>query len=91
MESDLPDSEASRAAAIVSELGVSENVRLAEALVSEALGLITDQPDTLDLKMATAALAEMRDAYAVFTPFRGNGRCRSSDRRARSPTIRSTT
>ena len=52
------------------ELGVSENVRLAEELVSEALGLITDQPDTLDLKIATAALAEMRDAYAVFAPFK---------------------
>ena len=72
MDADLSDSEASRrASAIVAELGVSEDVRLAEALVSEALGLITDQPDTLDLKMATAALAEMRDAYAMFKPYRG--------------------
>ena len=39
-------------------------------MVSEALGLITDQPDTLDLKIATAALAEMRDAYAMFRPYR---------------------
>jgi len=61
---------AERAAAIVEELGVSENVRLAEELVSEALGLIGDQPDTLDLKIATAALAEMRDAYSVFAPYR---------------------
>jgi len=51
-------------------LGVSENVRLAEELVSEALGLIADQPDTLDLKIATAALAEMRDAYSVFSGYR---------------------
>ena len=65
MDADLPDSgRLARAAAIVAELGVSDDVRLAEALVSEALGLITDQPDTLDLKIATAALAEMRDAYA---------------------------
>lgn len=54
----------------MSELGVSGSVRLAEELVSEALGLITDQPDTLDLKIATAALTEMRDAYAVFAPFK---------------------
>ena len=39
-------------------------------MVSEALGLIADQPDTLDLKIATAALAEMRDAYAMFRPYR---------------------
>ena len=39
-------------------------------MVSEALGLISDQPDTLDLKIATAALAEMRDAYAMFRPYR---------------------
>jgi uncharacterized protein (TIGR00730 family) len=70
MDPDVPDSEPSRARSIVSELGVSENVRLAEELVSEALGLITDQPDTLDLKIATAALAEMRDAYAMFAPYR---------------------
>ncbi len=69
MDTDVSDSAASRARSIVSELGVSENVRLSEELVSEALGLITDQPDTLDLKIATAALAEMRDAYAMFAPY----------------------
>ncbi len=38
--------------------------------MSEVLGLIADEPDTLDLKIATAALAEMRDAYAMFKPYR---------------------
>ena len=66
----VSESDRSRAESIVAELGVSENVRLAEELVSEALGLITDEPDTLDLKIATAALAEMRDAYEVFAPYR---------------------
>ncbi len=70
MDADVPDTEVSRARSIVSELGVSENVRLSEELVSEALGLITDQPDTLDLKIATAALTEMRDAYAMFAPYK---------------------
>ena len=40
-------------------------------MVSEALGLIADEPDVLDLKIATAALAEMRDAYAMFKPYKG--------------------
>jgi uncharacterized protein (TIGR00730 family) len=70
MDADVPDADVDPARAIVSRLGVSENVRLSEALVSEALGLITDQPDTLDLKIATAALAEMRDAYAMFRPYK---------------------
>ena len=87
MDTDVPDSAPSQARSIVSELGVSENVRLSEELVSEALGLITDQPDTLDLKIATAALAEMRDAYAMFAPYKdrrkvaifGSARTRADD------------
>jgi uncharacterized protein (TIGR00730 family) len=87
MDTDVSDSTSSQARSIVSELGVSENVRLSEALVSEALGLITDQPDTLDLKIATAALAEMRDAYAMFAPYKqrrkvsifGSARTRDDD------------
>jgi uncharacterized protein (TIGR00730 family) len=70
MEPDVPDSVVERARSVVADLGVSKDVRLAESLVSEALGLITDQPDTLDLKIATAALTEMRAAYSVFEPFR---------------------
>jgi uncharacterized protein (TIGR00730 family) len=70
MESGVSDGGGERAASIVSELGVSENVRLAESLVSEVLGLIGDQPDTLDLKIATAALTEMREAYRVFAPYK---------------------
>ena len=70
MTSGVSEFEAARAAEIVAELGVSGSVRLATELVSEALGLISDQPDTLDLKIATAALAEMRDAYAMFRPYR---------------------
>lgn len=70
MEPDVPESVVERARSVVADLGVSKDVRLAESLVSEALGLITDQPDTLDLKIATAALTEMRDAYAVFAPFK---------------------
>ncbi|MDA3031976.1 MAG: hypothetical protein O3B90_06550 [Actinomycetota bacterium] len=69
MTSGVSESEAARAAAIVAELGVSGSVRLATELVSEALGLIGDQPDTLDLKIATAALAEMRNVQAISGKF----------------------
>jgi uncharacterized protein (TIGR00730 family) len=44
--------------------------RRARELLESALGLIADRPDTLDLKMAEAALAEMRDAFTMFAPFR---------------------
>jgi uncharacterized protein (TIGR00730 family) len=32
--------------------------------------LISDDPHTLDLKIASAAVAEMRDAFAMFAPYR---------------------
>ncbi len=70
MEQGVPDPIDPRARSVVSELGVSENVRLAESLVSEAIGLIGDHPDTLDLKIATAALTEMRAAYRMFAPYK---------------------
>jgi uncharacterized protein (TIGR00730 family) len=59
-----------RVAALLAELGVDKDLRLAEEFVSEALGLLTDRPDTLDLKIASAALSEMRDAFAMFAPYK---------------------
>ena len=50
-----------RVTALLAELGTTKDVRLAEEFLSEALGLLSDRPDTLDLKIASAALAEMRD------------------------------
>ena len=70
MDTGVSDPIDPRARSLVETLGVSGNVRLAEQLVSEAIGLITDQPDTLDLKIATAALTEMREAYSVFAPYK---------------------
>lgn len=52
----------------VGEVGVDP--RLARTLLIEALGLLADDPAELDLKIATAALAEMRDAFAMFRPYR---------------------
>ena len=44
--------------------------RLAREMLESALGLIGDRPETLDLKIAAAALAEMREAFSVFAPYR---------------------
>ncbi len=52
------------------EIGVSGSFRFADELVQSALGLIGDGPATLDLKIAAAAVTEMREAFAVFAPYR---------------------
>jgi uncharacterized protein (TIGR00730 family) len=59
-----------RVTALLAELGTTKDVRLSEEFLSEALGLLSDRPDTLDLKIASAALAEMRDAFAMFAPYK---------------------
>lgn len=70
MTKGVPDSTQGMSESLVEQLGVSENVRLSEQLVSEAIGLVTDAPDTLDFKIATAALTEMRAAFKVFAPYK---------------------
>jgi uncharacterized protein (TIGR00730 family) len=59
------------AAKLLRELGVSKDFRISEAFVSEVLGLITDDPGQLDLKIASAAVAEMREAFKMFAPYHG--------------------
>jgi uncharacterized protein (TIGR00730 family) len=49
------------------ELG--RNRRLAQQLLNSALALLADKPDQLDLKIASAALEEMREAFKMFAPF----------------------
>ena len=56
---------------LLRELGVSKDFRISESFVSEVLGLITDEPALLDLKIASAAVTEMRDAFAMFAPYHG--------------------
>jgi uncharacterized protein (TIGR00730 family) len=57
-------------ARLLTELGVSKDVRLSEEFIAEALGLLADHPDTLDLKIASAAISEMRDAFVMFAPYK---------------------
>lgn len=44
--------------------------RLAEELLAASAALIEDRPATLDLKIATAAMKEMREAFAMFASYR---------------------
>ncbi len=69
----IPDDVRARARALIEELGeqiAPRDQRLAEELLASALGLVTDGPATLDMKIAAAALREMREAFSVFAPYR---------------------
>jgi uncharacterized protein (TIGR00730 family) len=44
--------------------------RVAEQLLGGAVGLLGDDPDPLDLKIAAAVVSEMREAFSVFAPYR---------------------
>lgn len=50
------------------DLGSDRHV--AEDLVRETLGLLFDEPASLDIKIAAATITEMRDAFAMFAPYR---------------------
>ena len=50
---------------------VARHRPLVRHLMAEALQLGAAGPDELDLKIATAALGEMGDAFAMFAPYRG--------------------
>ncbi|MGH9132314.1 MAG: TIGR00730 family Rossman fold protein [Ilumatobacteraceae bacterium] len=76
-----------RARALLQEMGIAADARLAEDFLAETLGLILDRPDHLDLKIAAAAVTEMRDAFSMFAPYRaapkvtifGSARVKSHD------------
>ena len=87
MTDGLPNAADERVTNLLRELGVSKDFRIAEAFVSEVIGLIGDEPSTLDLKIASASVTEMRDAFDMFEPFRdvpkvtifGSARTRKDD------------
>src|SRR4051812_28530648 len=56
-------------ASLLEAAGLRTTDRLRRDLITTALALATDHVDRLDLKIATAALAEMRDAFRVFAPY----------------------
>jgi uncharacterized protein (TIGR00730 family) len=70
MTEGLPNADDDRIAALLAELGISRDFRISHEFVSDVLGLLADEPATLDLKIASAAVSEMRDAFKMFAPYR---------------------
>ena len=54
---------------LVGEFGSIQNADYVMQLISTSLELGTDKTSTLDLKIASSALKEMREAFAMFQPF----------------------
>ncbi|MGW9156389.1 MULTISPECIES: LOG family protein [unclassified Microbacterium] len=67
----LPDALNSEIDAILDGADAHADRRLVRRMVRTAILLGEDDADRLDLKIASAALAEMRDAFRLFAPFRG--------------------
>ena len=65
----VPDDVEALARQLVARLDPPGDPRIARELIESALGLLTDGPDPLDLKIAAAAMTEMREAFAVFAPY----------------------
>ncbi len=56
---------------LIEEAGITENRTLVKRMLQTSLGLGQDGTSRLDLKIASAALAEMRDAFRLFQPHSG--------------------
>lgn len=55
--------------ATIDAAGVTENVDLVARVLATGIGLGIDNTDRLDLKIASAALTEMRSAFQLFAPY----------------------
>ena len=54
---------------LLAELPRSRDRRIAEQLLDTVAEVLTIQPATADLKIASAALAEMTEAFEMFAPY----------------------
>ena len=57
-----------RIQSLLDDLGVTENRRVSQEILVSAFGLVRDIDDRLDLKIASAALYELWDAFNTFAP-----------------------
>jgi uncharacterized protein (TIGR00730 family) len=55
---------------VVKQAGTERNRDLLRRLIKDSVGYFTDGADRLDLKIASTAVAEMRDATTLFRPYR---------------------
>ena len=69
MTDDIALSARARARELVAGLTAGRDREVATRLVEAALGIVADGSDPLNLKIASAALQEMREAFQVFQPF----------------------
>ncbi len=58
--------------ALLTDAGVEENADLVARIIATGVGLGIDDTDRLDLKIASAALSEMRSAFSLFAPYRSS-------------------
>jgi hypothetical protein len=65
-----PDPVSAAAAAFLDALGVVDDRRFYEELLAGVAAMASDGTDTLDLKIASAAVTEMAEAFALFGPYR---------------------
>ncbi|GAT72808.1 TIGR00730 family Rossman fold protein [Microbacterium hydrocarbonoxydans] len=70
IDESLPEALSAEINAVLDEAGVVEDRRLVMRMLRTAILLGEDRTDRLDLKIASAALAEMRDAFRLFAPYR---------------------
>ena len=55
--------------ALVAAAGITANSDQIRQIIATAVGMGQDRPDRLDLKITSAAVAEMRNAFRTFAPF----------------------
>ncbi|KJL28239.1 TIGR00730 family Rossman fold protein [Microbacterium oxydans] len=67
----LPEALSAEVNAVLDAAGVTADRRLVMRLMRTSILLGEDDTERLDLKIASAALAEMRDAFRLFAPYRG--------------------
>lgn len=67
----LPESLSAEINNVLDDAGVKTDRRLVMRMMRTAVLLGEDGTNRLDLKIASAALAEMRDAFRLFAPFEG--------------------
>lgn len=56
---------------LIADAGIDADQDLIARILATGVGLGLDDTDRLDLKITSAALTEMRAAFALFAPFRG--------------------
>lgn len=56
---------------LIADAGITDDVDLIARILATGVGLGLDDSSRLDLKITSAALSEMRSAFALFAPYRG--------------------